>query len=220
MQVAQTSYDEQPSCVARQGSSDCVIEQTHLELTRHEAEVATSLKTIGMKHFAMEPPSPVAASPHSRSALKQLRRSCGDEDSSSSKVLKRERSLSDESAVGVLCSLGSKAAETCPPKKRHCQQRPKMTAPDSPTSLVERCALFTTELKKVHPPGSAVFVMYAHFVSTRFENKKTILKLVELLKPNPYLLKLFYGLLPAWCFKSPAKAQQDLPAAAPQLVDR
>ena len=75
--------------------------------------------------------------------------------------------------------------------------------------LVARCARFTAALKEAHPPGSPVFTLFRAFVThgrDDVERRQVILELVALLKPDPRLLRLFYGLLPSWVFKRPSKA--------------
>ena len=70
--------------------------------------------------------------------------------------------------------------------------------------LVQRCAKFTAALKEAHPPGSPVFTLFKAFVThgrDDVERRQVILELVDLLRPDPRLLRLFYGLLPSWVFK-------------------
>lgn len=82
-----------------------------------------------------------------------------------------------------------------PPKKRA-----KIIA-RGPAPLVDRCRDFTDALKAEGPPG--VLELFQDIKGK--DQRAVILKLVELLKPTPHLLKKFLLLLPKWCFTSSKK---------------
>mmetsp|Transcript_10325 Transcript_10325/g.33052 ORF Transcript_10325/g.33052 Transcript_10325/m.33052 type:complete len:193 (-) Transcript_10325:119-697(-) len=92
--------------------------------------------------------------------------------------------------------------ESLPPKKK---RKVLAAAADPRADLVRRAAEFTALLKETHPPGSPVFELYCQYVTaqrdpTSADQKRTIIALINLLKPTPLLLKKFVALMPKWCF--------------------
>lgn len=117
----------------------------------------------------------------------------------------RDLAAFDDALVGrVAASNRARQTALMPPPRPPAQRLPKMPPRPRPVDLVARCARFTAALKVAHPPGSPVFTLFRAFVThgrDDRERREVIVELCELLRPDPRLLRLFYGLLPSWVFK-------------------
>ena len=166
----------QPTTIKNCGSDVCVYSQCQNDLqSEHNSRVAAAASLLA-------PPAPVPTSDFATATTALM----------SLKKVKRV--------------TGSHLAADLPPKKRARREAPA----DPRADLVKRAAEFTALLKETHPPGSPVFELYCQYVTaqrdpTSADHKRTIIALINLLKPTPILLKKFVAMMPKWCFATPRR---------------